>query len=295
MNLKKIITENNRVTYQFDYSDKLREYFNPKEEFFIEYDGIDISNIPDSILVIPFLCNVLPIAWLMDDTIYVQEIDKEYYESIPEFKEGYINMYPQFNFGGKVVADKIVNNSRNTETVQNLAFFSGGVDAFNTLVNHINEKPVLITLWGSDVFFDDIEGWHNVKNHVVKTAELFSLEYKFIKSNFRKFINESTLSKMVLERGSYYGWWGGFHHGIGLIGHSAPLAYIYNSKTVYIASSFSVKDSEKFAWASDPTIDNFVRLGGRGNTHVIHDGYEFSRQDKIRNICDFFQKHSDVK
>ena len=291
LNILDIIRENNKVYYKFDYSENLQKYFNPKEEFFIEYDD-GLSTVPDSILVIPFLCNVLPIVWLLDVTLYVPEIDENFFTSIPEFKKGYINMYPRLKFTGKIIVDKIIDNNGSLDkTGSPLAFFSGGVDAFNTLVNHIEEKPVLMTLWGSDVFFDDINGWQNVKSHVIETAERFGVECKFIKSNFRKFINETTLADLVLRKAND-GWWHGFQHGIGLIGHAAPLAYIYGSKVVYIASSFTAKDAKKVVCASDPTIDNYVKWA---NTGVIHDGYEHTRQEKIKKICSFVSSNPNLK
>jgi len=295
--LKGIIRLDSKITYQFDYSENLRDYFSSNEEFFIEHDGINIEDeaiYPDGILIIPFLCNVLPIVWLLNITIYIDEVDKEFYDSIPEFKKGYINMYPFLDFKGNVIANRyITNNSEPSD--RNLMFFSGGLDSYNTLVNHYKEKPILVTLWGSDIFFDDIEGWNNVKNHVKKTAELFDLEYKFIKSNFRKFINTGALTHLVKMRsqGSWKeSWWHDFQHGIGIIGHAAPLAFIYKIKIIYIASSFSQKDKKKFNCASDPTINNHVKIAC---TKVINDGYELSRQDKIKNICNFSNKHPDKK
>jgi len=279
-----------KITYQFEYSDNLMEYFNFKESFFIEYYDINVDTIPDSILVIPFLCNVLPIAWILDVTIYVKEIDRMFFESIAEFKKGYIGMYPAISFSGKIDVNNLVSNDIEIQNDTNLMFFSGGVDSFNTLINHIDEKPILLTLWGSDVFFNDTEGWDNVKNHIEKTSKQFSVKCKFIKSNFRKFINEGKLSRLVYEKAND-GWWHGFQHGIGLIGHAAPLAYIFNSRVVYIASTFTAKDAGRITCASDPTIDNFVKWA---NTHIVHDGYEFTRQDKIGNICNFVQEHSNI-
>lgn len=59
-------------------------------------------------------------------------------------------------------------------------------------------------------------------------------------------------------------------------------------KTVYFASSFTAADKGKITCASDPTIDNFVKFAG---SCVVHDGYEFSRQDKVHNIVEFSNKN----
>lgn len=282
------------VSYDFAYSSDLKDYFNSEESFFIQYNidrnnNIDITTVPDSILIVPFLCNVLPIAWMLDAEIKVKAVDKDFYESIPQFKNGYINMYPKIEFRGGLIADEIVENRFNTPEKSNLAFFSGGVDAFNTLVNHIEEKPVLITLWGSDVFFNDTTGWNNVKQHIEKTAVKFDLEYYYIKSNFRKFLNERALTQLVAKNAKD-SWWHGFQHGIGLIGHAAPLVPLLNIDIVYIGSTFTIREVGKVTCASDPTIDNFVKFA---SCKVIHDGYEFTRQDKIRNIITFTAKQNE--
>jgi hypothetical protein len=96
-------------------------------------------------------------------------------------------------------------------------------------------------------------------------------------------LNEANLTKLINKqiKGN---WWHEFQHGIGIIGHAAPLAYIYNSEAVYIASTFTEKEKGKVTCASDPSIDNYVKLGG---SRVLHDGYEFNRQNKIKNICDY--------
>ena len=57
--------------------------------------------------------------------------------------------------------------------------------------------------------------------------------------------------------------------------------------TVYFASSFTVAEKGKITCASDPTIDNFVKFGC---THIVHDGYEFDRQDKVHNITEFSER-----
>lgn len=81
---------------------------------------------------------------------------------------------------------------------------------------------------------------------------------------------------------SWDGWWHGFQHGIGLIGQAAPIAFNHKLKSVYIVSTFTIKD--KVTCASDPIIDNFVEFCG---WKTIHDGYESTRQDKVHKISRF--------
>lgn len=274
-----VITDS-RIEYQYRIEGDWIEAFTLDEAFYIEY-SCDISEVPSGIAIVPLLCNILPMAWVYDAKVIVPVCDRDFYESIPEFKKGYIDMYPMMSFGGEIEVGEL---QEFVPPRQNgaAAFFSGGVDAFNTLINHRDEKPTLITLWGSDVFLDDHTGWERVRKHLEQTSRLFETDYVAIKSSFRQFLNEGALYRRVMQSGD--GWWHGFQHGIGLIGHAAPLAYALGKKTVYIASSFTAAEKGKITCASDPTIDNYVRFFG---VNVVHDGYEFTRQDKIHNITQF--------
>lgn len=279
--LRDIIVNKNRVEYKYTAEGEISTYLNLDEDFFIEYSE-DIDTVPKSILAIPFVCNFLPIIWVLDAVLCLDEIDKDFYDGIALIKKGYMDMYPNVEFKGSLEADKIVDNSY-TPAEKTAAFFSGGVDAFSTLISHYKEKPILITLWGSDVKLDDVEGWNVVREHAVKTAQAFGTENLFIKTSFRYFLKEGKLGKLVYDKAKDY-WWHGFQHGIGLIGHAAPFAYKHKLKTVYIASSFTIKEKGIVTCASDPTIDNYVKMG---SCKTIHDGYEYSRQDKVHNIVEF--------
>ena len=92
--------------------------------FYVEYDE-NIEKVPDSILIVPFICNVLPIVWITDATLIVDKIDKNFYESIDKFKKGYIDMYPQIKFKGKIKYNKLEENHSKQKDKISAAFFSG--------------------------------------------------------------------------------------------------------------------------------------------------------------------------
>ena len=277
------IVNKNRIVCNYTVEGDWKDVFHKEQKFFAEY-SIDISMVPVSVAIIPFVSNILPIAWVYDAEILLPSIDKDYYESIPEFKKGYQDMFPMIDFKGSVKADEIVANNIEGQKGA-VSFFSGGVDAFNTLACHIDEKPTLITLWGADVKLDDVAGWEKVEKHIKETCLEFELNHVIVKSSFRSFFDEWKMSQKVIKSGD--GWWHGFQHGIGIISHAAPIMYSLKRKTIYFASSFTAAEKGKYKCASDPTIDNFVRFCG---ADVIHDGYEFNRQDKVHNITQFAQK-----
>ena len=261
---------------EYEISPELDSYFTAERVFEVEYSG-NISSVPASVLVIPFVCNVLPIAWLTDAVLELSELDKEFYEGIPGVLEGYRNMHPMLEFKGAVRAEKLVDNSY-ASSDKVAALFSGGVDAFATLIAHAAEKPHLVTIWGADVKLTDTEGWARVKQHAEDTCRIYDLPAPLlVRSNFRLLVNESALGILVAASGD--GWWHGFQHGIALLGHAAPVAYLQHWKTLYIASSFT--PDNKAVCASDPTIDNQLHLV---STQVWHDQYEYHRQQKVTHI-----------
>lgn len=274
--LERIIKQDNRVQYSFTYTDELARFFSDFE-FVIEYPE-SIEDVPDAILSIPFAVNVLPIAWLTDSTLFIPYLDKDFYESIPNFKKGYANMYPEAAWLGEVVADNIVDCTRD-DINGSAAFFSGGLDATTTLMLHYEEKPELFVLWGADVKYDNAKGWAVMEKGLSDAAALHDLPLYVIHTSFREFDNEGVL------HGEFYpilkdGWWHGVKHSIGIIGQAAPLMWLHKLKTLYIASTFTSRH-KNVRCASYPTIDENVSFCG---CNVVHDGFEFNRQEKTHFV-----------
>jgi hypothetical protein len=272
----------NRLECTYSVSGEWEKYFKATNTFFAEYSK-NIDMVPKSVAIIPFLCNILPVVWIFDGEVILEDIDKDFFESIEEFKRGFVTMYPGLSFKGRISPTKVVDN-RQEDFNKTAAFFSGGVDAYNTLISHIDEKPILVTLWGADITLEDQAGWNLVNNHIRSIAGNNKLDYVSIKTSFRKFLDEGALSEYVIKR-TGNNWWYGYQHGIGIIGHVAPFAYQYKVKTTYIASSLTEEDNS--TCASDPSIDNFVKFCG---SHVLHDGFEDSRQDKVNRISEYVNR-----
>ena len=281
--LNKIKKNSNTVVYDFYVSEGLKKYFTGKN-FLIEYPE-NMESVPDGVLAVPFVCNILPLIWITNSTLNLKELDNAFYNSIPEFKSGYIKMYPEIQFLGQVNVKNIVNCDFKTSEKKSAMFYSGGLDSCCTLVKHFEENPVLVSIWGSDIRYDNVEGWERTYSTVEEAAELFKLDKCVIKSTFREFDDEYALDRDFQDMIGD-GWWHGFKHGIGLISHIAPLAYLKKINTMYIASTFST-GQEMFKAASSPLIDNFIKFT---SCDVLHDGFEFSRQQKAHIIAKYFKK-----
>ena len=234
------------------------------------------------------MCNVLPIVWLTDATLYLDELDEDFYNCVEKLKQGYREIYPNLQFKGKIECKKI-RYEREECNQRSLVFFSGGVDAFATLIAHIDECPTLFSICGADVKLANKTGWNTVMTQIKEVSDNFNLYAIQCYSNFREFIDEEKLCELVTDLGAKDDYWHGFQHGIGLIGHAAPLAYSYGYTKNYIASSYTIRERGICTCASDPRIDNSMRFC---DSKVCHDQFEYNRQEKIQHIVEYCRKNN---
>lgn len=294
--IKDIDINLNKVTYTFETSNDLDEYF-IKKEMFVEYIGnndLDLHDVPKSILIIPLITNLLPFVWLGDLELIINELDLNFYNSIDNIKKGYENMYKNAKFKGKISVKKLITNEYEPKT-EYLSLFSYGVDSLNTVIKYIDHKPILLTLWGADVRLNYEVGWYAVKDNIDKFSNEYGLNNFFIKSDFREFMNYNKLfnefSDLLNNNGN---WWYAVQHGIALIGQTSILSFIFKVKMVLIASTYSYSDNELLnldiiPCASSPEIDNHVKFA---SCDVFHDSYECTRADKIDNIIRYANENN---
>lgn len=160
MNDKKLILtnweiKNNRIEYFFNYPSQVAKYYKDKEHtsLFIEYpNSCDLSKIPVSVLMIPFVSNMLTMTMLLGISIEVPELDQEFYNSLKDIKASYKKMFPYINFNFDVKVKTLVNNQIKNTTLKESLFFTGGLDATSGFIELLNsslhENLTLINIWG---------------------------------------------------------------------------------------------------------------------------------------------------
>ena len=94
------------------------------------------------------------------------------------------------------------------------------------MIAHYEEKPILFTLWGSDVDVSNEKGWEMVDKHIRQVSQIYGLEYVYIQSSFRKMIDEMILN-LEIGKIAHDDWWHGFQHGIAIFSHIAPLTGLF--------------------------------------------------------------------
>ncbi|WP_395760766.1 peptidase [Bacillus sp. 3G2] len=279
--LDEVVVKNNRVDYFFSVKGNLQKYFKINNHMFLEYN-YDISDIPNSILAIPFVSNVIPLVWITDSTILINELDKSFYECLNNIKTAYQNMFPSVRFKGSIVVDKIIDNTYTPE-LEAASLFSGGLDALTTFIRIKDKNPLLITEYGwHEDNIEESDVWEADKENAINFAKCQGLENILIQSNYGTFINAGNIDH-DFRRKLEDTWWHGLHHGLAIISAAIPIAFKLKIKCIYIASSNS--PLYEVTCASDPTVDNEIRYA---SGQVFHDGYELNRQNKVKVVVDHY-------
>lgn len=277
--LKNITVKGNRVCYEFVTSEELDSFFN-SNVLWIEYDE-DLSACPVSVLSIPFVSIMLPIMWVTNSVLWVEDLDHTFYEATFNIRRAFQDLYPNYPLRGRLVA---AYQSRNTvaESEDCFLLFSGGVDAHTSFIRNRGRVSRLVNIQGFYNLPEDentaaVADFRDISCFAESQGKLCS----FVKSNFAVLISTERYAPYAKKIGDEL--WHGFQHSMAFISITMPLAFKHGCSKILIASSFTIGDSR--VCASYPTTDNEFLFAGCG--YVIHDGFELSRQDKIHTITSF--------
>ncbi|MDQ0859289.1 peptidase [Bacillus sp. V2I10] len=285
--LDKIEIKNNRVDYFFSVNGRMQKYFKKENHMFLEYN-YDIKDIPKSVLTIPFISNVIPLVWISDARILIDELDRNFFECLKNIKHAYQNMFPNIEFKGSLVVNEVVTNTYIPER-ESASLFSGGLDALTTFIRIKDKNPILITEYGwheNNVQFSKV--WEADKNNAIQFGENYGLDNILVQSNYGTFIMGQEINRDFSKKLGD-SWWHGLHHGLAIISAAIPIAFMLKIKCIYIASSNSPQ--YKVTCASDPTVDNEIRYA---SGMVFHDGYELTRQDKVKVVVDYYSDKKEI-
>jgi len=283
-NLDIILTEierkGNLVNYHFTVSREIEKFFTT-DTLFVEYDR-DVTDVPDSILAIPFVSSLLAISWVLDCNLWVREIDKTFYDSVPKIREAYREIYDHFPLNGRFVPAILTRNEL-IETKQPrskaVLLFSGGADSQATFIRNLAKVPVLCNIQGWYKSLDDTDFASDAdKRDISRFAEEYDVPTCFVRSNFARVISNEFDRRFSKKLGDNM--WHGFLHSMAFIGISIPIAYQSGISEIIIASSLTI--GLNFYCASNLTTDSEFCYAGKGFT--THDGFELNRQGKMAVI-----------
>jgi hypothetical protein len=269
-----------RINYLYTFSDDIKKYFS-RQRLYVEYPGVDVSRVPDSIKAIPFVANMLPIAWFAGFDISVKVLDETFFHSTERLKSIFADLYPaHIKAGAKIVCEDLRKNEVTGEG--SAVLFSGGIDAFATFLRHENERPTLVTVRGADMPITDHYQWRLLQRAIQNAALLRNAEKTTVNTNMRRFYSHRV--NLMIDN---LDWWGRVQHGMAMLSLLAPLCASHSFRKIYIASSST--EERKFKWGSSPEIDRNMRWG---NVEVEHDAYEIDRFNKVRLLVDTVRSRS---
>ncbi|EOU1946152.1 peptidase, partial [Clostridium perfringens] len=226
--------------------------------------------------VIPFIANILPLIWVVNGILWVEEVDENYYRSLFRIRSAYQDMYQNCDLKGNIITARIVKNEYNIVR-ESALLFSGGLDAMTTSIRISDKNPLLINIYGwhkDNIIYNEVfeSDFKNISEFAIRN----NFERTFIQSNFATIVNSEYFNKIYTKKLND-SWWHGLQHGISFIGHAIPIAYKFKIKDIYIASSFSI-GGKRYSCSSDPAVDIETKYASGS---VVHDGFELKRQDKV--------------
>ena len=170
--INKVICKKNTISYEYEMTDNLKPFFNLNKKLEIEYPT-DVSKVPYEVAVIPFITGILPMVFLENIKVYVDKIDKDFYDSLENLRNAYKKMLPKGNWKGRIIANKIVDLNNNSKIGNSAMLYSGGVNSTYSAILHKKEQPDFAFILGADILQDNAKNWNIAKTVLEDNAKIF--------------------------------------------------------------------------------------------------------------------------
>ncbi len=274
------------VRSQIRVSSDLEKYFTCYE-FFSSFDHEIAAD--ESILNIPVLSIVLPLAWITGSDVYVDILDRRFAESMPSLQNEYKRMYPKAPFKTNLIVNKF---SENKDAPQATALlFSGGLDATYSLFSHMALDPRLIMILGTDMPLSNTRYLDLVKTEYSDFAERSGLTINFIRTNAFEILNRRRVDHLFWKYKERLegDCWKGIGYALGHIGQAAPLSIGGFDRLLIAAwaNQMIAHAAKEFPDASSPGVDEHIAWA---DLKVRHDGC-LNRHEKALAMKEFLSKY----
>ena len=269
------------LTSKVRVSKDLRKYLK-QDKLFVEYDEDIIAD--ESILNIPIVATVLPLAWLSGTDIKVGCLDRTFKDSMSHLRDTLAKIYPLGSLKSEIVVDKLVDNRINpiNREKQTGILYSGGVDSSYSLIKNMKQHPRLIMMWGVDNFPypERRDHWQKAISIYKEYADKKGLDFNVIKTDVNDVLDERRIEHKYHKALFDGGLRDAISHSMVLIPLTAPLS-IGRFNNLIIAASYS--NDFDFTYkprAAIPDVDEKIKWA---DLMVNHHGY-VDRMDKTRAI-----------
>jgi hypothetical protein len=283
-----------RLVSNISVKEGLEQYIKQKD-FFIEYDT-EILAI-DSILNIPIIATVLPLAWLSGSDIYVDKLDKTFKESMDQLQQYFKSQYPLVPFTTKIKTNELVENKISVKDSERRTglLFSGGVDATYSMITNLQHKPTLIMHWGVErtPYPAYRDYWEMVRSTYESLAKKHGLVFHLTKTNVLDVLGERKIEHRYSEELFYGSLWVRLQHSLVLLSLAAPLSVNRFDRLLIAASEWPTTPETldpNRPHAARPEADEKISWA---NLSVKHDGF-IEKYRKIRAIVNYYKDENVV-
>jgi hypothetical protein len=249
------------------------------EDFFVQYeDSVSLDALDESILIIPFLLNVLPLVWISGETYRIRSLDAELASALDGIRRTFRTLYPAAPWQGELIPDEIVTNPPPDESSEIALLFSGGLDSAYSSLVHRETPQLLITILSSL----GVQDWRRdaaciaARAHFRAFASRYGHRTRFVASNLCEFIELRKLAE-VWPRPRR--WLLDVQYGLGFTSLAAPLLRETGPSELRLAACEA--DYFGLPSGSHPDLVNSIRWSG---VKVFGDGVEKRRQQKLHAI-----------
>ncbi|MFC6906907.1 hypothetical protein [Halalkalicoccus tibetensis] len=270
------VHDQTEVRYSLSYSRRLQRFLRDIDPY-IRYSE-DVSDVPESILAVPLLATLCPVAWIRGADIYIDKIDKSFCRSLPALHDGYAQLYPTAPFEAKSslhYKDLVDNGSSNPDSEESRSgvLFTGGVDSTTTYLRHRDQQPHLITVRKETETREN--AWKQRRRMIGAFAAEEELTTHAIETNIK-----STVKKFMVNLYHRHhlneSWDRAMFLGIGYPGFTAPLAYKHGLTDIYQSADYL--PHTRYPKSTQSLLVDNLRWG---KTRVESDAEGLTRQDKI--------------
>lgn len=261
-----------------------------RDDFFAEYNNdINLKGLDESLLIMPFIMQVISLVWISGKYYYIDSMDYLLYKSLKVVKEVFEHLYPNTQWCGELIPKKLVNNAdmfvmhkKNNESIA--LMFSGGLDSTCMSLRRLEKKQLLVTARGhSDMPLDDDQQWNAVYKRIEDFAQLYGHEVSVVRSNYRNFLRRGYLHKLSPDITC---WRLDAVEGLGWIGLAVPILLSKGYNTLLIASSLTWDCP--YQHAPMPLIDDNVFCAGLTFQHADFDLQRVQKAEFITALCNAY-------
>lgn len=276
INVEKITPMGNTLICGFSYDAALEPYFN-SGLIYVNYD-FPLERIPSSVLSIPVMGLLVPVAWAVGATVVAEAVDGRFVESLRRVEGIMKQMYPRMKTSAEVQCSPI-DTPWPQDGERDCLLYSGGIDSTASAIRHLGPNLTLASIRGApDLRLWEGEFWERAERSLKPFVESIGVDRHVIETNALDVVNFEGLN-LALKGTFDHGWWENLSHGLILLSFCAPFTFVGGVKRMMIASSNYQLDNEP--WGSTPASDQSIAWGP---VSTVHDSYDLSRLRKIKEI-----------